>query len=306
MTETIVTDPAAAAHSQALEDAYQAAHAARRALYAQTTAYAAHLIRKHLPDAAALTVNTKAKEVHEVLDANGNTLWHAPSAAGHGLPDTIAEEVDGILSDVIPFGSMAGAGRWTPAPQGLPFRTVRLPEPTSNDKDAGERPATGEANTSQAGGAGNVRATLTPGLGAFRISGLKSHWETRDRVRAAVTNSGYAWPLGNVTVHVTPRPGATEPSHDLAIACTALAASGAIAPAVLDGVALIGELGLDGRDRPVPEVTAHIQAAQAAGYRKFIVAADDFDEASRNIAVTTVGVNTLRAALDFLEEMAAA
>uniref|UniRef100_UPI00259FF776 magnesium chelatase domain-containing protein n=1 Tax=Klebsiella pneumoniae TaxID=573 RepID=UPI00259FF776 len=82
-------------------------------------------------------------------------------------------------------------------------------------------------------------------------------------------------------------------SADLALACTTLAAAGAIDPAALNGVCLIGELELDGRVRPVRDITGAVQMAQAAGYRKFIVAADDFVQASENIGITPVGAKDL-------------
>lgn len=116
-------------------------------------------------------------------------------------------------------------------------------------------------------------------------------------------NSGLEWKPGTLRIVAHWTVVRTGSSSDLTLACTALAAAGAIDPAALNGVALIGELGLDGRVRPVRDVTDAVRTAQAAGYRKFIVAADDFEEVSRNEAITPVGVSDLAAALSFLEEM---
>ncbi|CAM5478990.1 MULTISPECIES: magnesium chelatase domain-containing protein [Streptomyces] len=142
---------------------------------------------------------------------------------------------------------------------------------------------------------------------SFSIDGLPAYAaETRDRIRAAITNAGHTWPTGKNAVYIGPNCTAPSPAFDLAAACAVLAAGGSIDPAALTQVVLIGELGLDGSIRPVADVTARISAGRAAGHRKFIVPVANFDEASQGIDVTTVGVNTLGAALDFLAEMARA
>ncbi|MYR54715.1 hypothetical protein GTY54_00120, partial [Streptomyces sp. SID625] len=127
--------------------------------------------------------------------------------------------------------------------------------------------------------------------------------ETRDRIRAAIVNSDLEWEPGAMNIAAEWPALRFGSASDLAFACTALAAAGVFAPAALNGVVLIGELGLDGRVHHVEDVTTLISTAQAAGYRKFIVATDDFDEAAQNEDVTVVGANVLPAALAFLEEM---
>ncbi|MFF9157449.1 hypothetical protein ACF1AB_35100 [Streptomyces sp. NPDC014846] len=126
MSDILSTTPAATALSAACEQAYQAAITARRALLDATTAYAAHLIREALPDAAAITVDVEDKELYEVLDARGTVLWHAPDVAGHVLSAGIVDDIDALLCDAIPFGGLVGAG-WETAARGLPYRTVALP-----------------------------------------------------------------------------------------------------------------------------------------------------------------------------------
>ncbi|GGZ73197.1 magnesium chelatase domain-containing protein [Streptomyces echinoruber] len=306
MTGTYATDPATAAHSTAFEIAYDAANAARRALYSQAAAFAAHLVREHLPEAAALTIDADARELHEVLDAHGRTLWHAPSSAGHGLPDSTVDEVDGILRDAIPFGNLPNAAGWRIAPQGLPYRTVPLPELPAS-KTSRPAPAPDRAQAHVYGESAVVHAAITPGVGSFILGGVRNERETRDRVRAAIVNSGYDWPAGRITVTVdtgTDQPAGT--ANDLAIACAILGAAGHYGPDALTRTALIGELGLDGRVRPAVDVPDRIRTAQKAGYLNFIVPAADFDEASRNSNVTVLGAATLGTALNFLKEMAEA
>src|ERR1044072_1084221 len=99
-----------------------------------------------------------------------------------------------------------------------------------------------------------VQADLEPGVAAFALVGLpdKSLSESRDRVRAAVVNSGAEWPQKKLTVGLSP---ASVPKSGsgfaLAVAPAVLAASGRIDPRALTGIVMIGELGLDGRIRPV-------------------------------------------------------
>src|SRR5579863_9349202 len=75
--------------------------------------------------------------------------------------------------------------------------------------------------------------------------------EARDRIRAAIVNSGESWPNRRITVGLSP---ASLPkrgsSFDLGIAVAILAASEVIPEASLAGLVLMGELGLDGRIRP--------------------------------------------------------
>jgi len=128
-----------------------------------------------------------------------------------------------------------------------------------------------------------VEAHLAPSLPAFVLVGLPdaSLAEARDRVRAAVTSSGLAWPNRRITVNLSP---ATLPKSgsglDLAIAVATLAGAGLVDPAAVDGVVHLGELGLDGRLRPVRGVLPAVAAAVAAGHRRVVVPVANADEAA--------------------------
>lgn len=101
-----------------------------------------------------------------------------------------------------------------------------------------------------------VEVNVTPGLPGFDVVGRpgSSCRETRDRVRAAVLNSGHRWPNRRIAVNIAPAGGGAVPaSCDLAIAVGVLASDGQI-KADLTGMAFIGELGLDGSVRSVPGV----------------------------------------------------
>ncbi|MFJ1643670.1 YifB family Mg chelatase-like AAA ATPase [Streptomyces sp. NPDC088258] len=142
-----------------------------------------------------------------------------------------------------------------------------------------------------------VQADLEPGVAAFTLVGLpdKSLVESRDRVRAAVVNSGGEWPQRKLTVGLSP---ASVPKggsgFDLAVAAAVLGAAERIDPAAIADLVLIGELGLDGRVRPVRGVLPAVLAAAEAGYRQVVVPERTAGEASLVPGVSVLGVRSLR------------
>ena len=142
-----------------------------------------------------------------------------------------------------------------------------------------------------------VQADLEPGVAAFTLVGLpdKSLSESRDRVRAAVVNSGAEWPQKKLTVGLSP---ASVPKggsgFDLAVACAVLGAAERIDPAAIADVVMIGELGLDGRVRPVRGILPAVLAAADAGYEQVVVPECAAAEASLVPGVSVLGVRTLR------------
>ncbi|MES4907589.1 MULTISPECIES: YifB family Mg chelatase-like AAA ATPase [unclassified Streptomyces] len=142
-----------------------------------------------------------------------------------------------------------------------------------------------------------VQADLEPGVATFTLVGLpdKSLVESRDRVRAAVVNSGADWPQKKLTVGLSP---ASVPKggsgFDLAVACAVLGAAERIDPRAIADLMMIGELGLDGRVRPVRGVLPAVLAAAEAGYRQVVVPEQTAAEASLVPDVSVLGVRTLR------------
>ncbi|MFI8929884.1 YifB family Mg chelatase-like AAA ATPase [Streptomyces sp. NPDC053474] len=142
-----------------------------------------------------------------------------------------------------------------------------------------------------------VQADLEPGVAAFTLVGLpdKSLTESRDRVRAAVVNSGGEWPQKKLTVGLSP---ASVPKggsgFDLAVACAVLGAAERIDPRVLADIVMIGELGLDGRVRPVRGVLPAVLAAADAGYEQVVVPECTAAEAALVPGVSVLGVRSLR------------
>ncbi|MEU6650253.1 YifB family Mg chelatase-like AAA ATPase [Streptomyces sp. NPDC046900] len=142
-----------------------------------------------------------------------------------------------------------------------------------------------------------VQADLEPGVAAFTLVGLpdKSLTESRDRVRAAVVNSGGEWPQKKLTVGLSPASVPKAGSgFDVAVACAVLGAAERIDPRVLADIVMIGELGLDGRVRPVRGILPAVLAAAEAGYEQVVVPECAAAEASLVPGVSVLGVRSLR------------
>ncbi|MFE9255931.1 YifB family Mg chelatase-like AAA ATPase [Streptomyces sp. NPDC006879] len=141
-----------------------------------------------------------------------------------------------------------------------------------------------------------VQADLEPGVAAFSLVGLpdKSLVESRDRVRAAVVNSGAEWPQRKLTVGLSPAAVPKSGSgFDLAVAAAVMGAADRIPPTALSGLVLIGELDLDGRVRAVPGVLPAVLAAADAGFRQVVVPQACAAEAALVPEVSVLGVRSL-------------
>src|ERR1700744_4911987 len=111
-----------------------------------------------------------------------------------------------------------------------------------------------------------VEADIANGLPATILVGLPDTAlrEARDRIRAAIVNSGHSWPNSKITVGLSPAALPKRGSgFDLAIAIAVLAAAEMVPSAALDRKMFLAELGLDGRLRPVPGVLPAVLAAAA-------------------------------------------
>jgi magnesium chelatase family protein len=129
----------------------------------------------------------------------------------------------------------------------------------------------------------HVEVDVHGGLPAFSLVGLPDAAvrESRERVRAAVSNSGFEFPLHRITASLAPADlRKAGPGFDLAIAAALLAASGQLSPDALDRYWLAGELALDGSIRPVPGVLAMAEEASRRGAEGIAVAAGNAAEAA--------------------------
>lgn len=148
-----------------------------------------------------------------------------------------------------------------------------------------------------------VEADLSMGLPAVVLTGLPDAAlnEARDRVRAAVVNSGQRWPNRRITVNLLP---ATLPKQgstfDVAIACALLAGAGELPLEPLEGVVVLGELGLDGTVRPVRGILPMVAAAAAAGLERVIVPFENAREATMVPGMAIEAVDSLRRLVSFV------
>ncbi|MEK6252084.1 MAG: YifB family Mg chelatase-like AAA ATPase [Actinomycetota bacterium] len=128
-----------------------------------------------------------------------------------------------------------------------------------------------------------VEVDVHRGLPAFTIVGLPDAAvrESRERVRAALVNCGFEFPLRRITVNLAPAdlPKA-GPGLDLATAAALIAASGQLPEGLNSSFALAGELALDGSVRPIAGVLAMAEAARAAGSERLVVADANGPEAA--------------------------
>ena len=148
-----------------------------------------------------------------------------------------------------------------------------------------------------------VELDLTGGLPAFSTVGLPDNVvkEARERVSAAVRNSGFKFPSRRITVNLAPARPRKEGSHyDLPIALALLSASGQV-EMIADAKewCFVGELSLDGRIRPVPGVLAMAVRARAEGWNAIIVPEENAVEAAAS-GLRAVPVGDLREAVALL------
>ena len=138
----------------------------------------------------------------------------------------------------------------------------------------------------------SVEVYITNGLPHFEVVGLPDAAvkEARERVHAAVKNSGFRFPVSRLTVNLAPADKKkTGTVYDLPILVGILAASGDIALPDAD-TAFIGELGLSGELRPVQGTLPMALAAERAGIKKLFVPAENAAEAAFADGLTVYGV----------------
>ena len=126
----------------------------------------------------------------------------------------------------------------------------------------------------------SVETHLAGGLPSLSIVGMPETAvrESKDRVRAAILNSGFDFPARRITINLAP---ADLPKHggrfDLPIALGVLAASGQINPDSLDGIEFIGELALGGELRAVPGALPSAVAAQQLNHALVVPVANQHE-----------------------------
>ena len=141
-----------------------------------------------------------------------------------------------------------------------------------------------------------VEVDVHRGLPGFAIVGLPDAAvrEARERVRAALVNCGFEFPLRRIVVNLAPASlRKAGPGMDLAIATALLSASGQLEWEALSRVALAGELALDGSTRPIPGALAIAEAAREGGAEAIVVPAENGPEAALAGAIEVVALDSL-------------
>ncbi len=142
-----------------------------------------------------------------------------------------------------------------------------------------------------------VEVDIRPGLPAFHIVGLADAAvrEARERVRAAILNSGFEFPARRITANLAPAHlRKVGPGFDAALAVGLLAASGQCSADALDRWAIFGELSLSGEVRECRGVLAVADGARRAGLAGLIVARERAGEAALVDGIEVAGVGDLR------------
>jgi magnesium chelatase family protein len=141
-----------------------------------------------------------------------------------------------------------------------------------------------------------VEVDLRRGLPSFTIVGLpdRAVREARERVRAALLNSGLEFPMQRLTANLAPaHVRKAGPSFDLALAVGVLAASDQLPHRELDRLAVCGELSLSGALRPAFGAVAVAAGAARAGYERLVVPVENAAEAALIEGIEVLGVESL-------------
>ncbi len=145
----------------------------------------------------------------------------------------------------------------------------------------------------------SVEINLAHGMPQFDIVGLPdaSVKESRERVRAALKNSGYQFPAERMTVNLAPADLKKEgPAFDLPIALGMLACIGLIDQSALDGLCVFGELSLNGAVRPVRGALPMVISELERGVKRFLLPAGNAGEVRCIEGAEILPVETLAAA----------
>ncbi|HEX9079433.1 MAG TPA: YifB family Mg chelatase-like AAA ATPase [Desulfuromonadaceae bacterium] len=151
----------------------------------------------------------------------------------------------------------------------------------------------------------DVEVDLAPGLPAFATVGLPDGAvkESKDRVRAALKNSGYDFPARRITANLAPADIRKEgAAFDLPISIGILAATGVVKTTRLQNYTLLGELSLDGSLKEVRGSLSMAVAARRAGLRGIILPKENAPEAAVVEGLDIIGATTLAQVVEFLND----
>ncbi len=150
-----------------------------------------------------------------------------------------------------------------------------------------------------------VEVDVSGGLPTLVVVGLPDTavQESRERVKAALKNAGFAFPPRKIVINLTPADLRKEgPSFDLPIAVGVLAASEQVDPILLGDYLFLGEVSLDGSLRPVTGVLSIAAAAKNLGIAGIVVPVANAQEAAVVREISVYGLNNLQEVADFLNQ----
>jgi len=150
-----------------------------------------------------------------------------------------------------------------------------------------------------------VEIDLSQGLPLLSIVGLPdlAVKESKDRLRAAIKNSGFHFPVKKITVNLAPADLKKEGSaFDLPMALGILAAEGLIDESCLTKHLIVGELSLDGRVKPVKGALPIAILARKLGMTGLLLPSENSDEAAVVSGIQVFGAQTLPQVLEFLND----
>jgi magnesium chelatase family protein len=145
----------------------------------------------------------------------------------------------------------------------------------------------------------DLRAGL-PGVAVIGLGGGPAR-DLRERLQAAVLNSGYGFPRRRVTVNVAPAPRRCGGELDLAVACCVLVAGGQLDRSRLERIGFCAELGLGGELRACGAGAAVADAASQAGLAGVVVATGDRESTALPGCIPVAGAGNLRDVVKLLE-----
>lgn len=150
-----------------------------------------------------------------------------------------------------------------------------------------------------------VEVDIAGGLPGIVVVGLPdiAVQEAKERVKAALKNAGYAFPMRRIVINLTPADLRKEgPSFDLPVSIGILAASEQVNTQLLENYLFLGEVSLDGGLRSVAGVLAIAAAAQRLGIKGLVVPADNAREAAVVKGLAVYGFKHISEVADFLNE----
>ena len=149
-----------------------------------------------------------------------------------------------------------------------------------------------------------IETDIVGGVPHFEIVGLgdKSVKEAKDRVKSAIRNSGFEYPLKHFTINLAPADVKKEgPIYDLGIAVGILSASEQIKKKNYKDYIFLGELSLDGTIKKVRGVLPMLISARSQGYRRVIIPKENIEEASFIDNMEIYAFSKLTEVVEFLD-----